>query len=693
MHYTFANYMHNDILKYNFHNSEWMSALYMTYDNIINMSHQEQIKNISLSPDILFSSSVKKISDMSSNYSVKMHEQPYFLDFLKANLLHEIYISTNDHEIKQAIIHQGYDAVIFSLFLHDKIEMDESLFNLVQKRNFFLLNLLMYEKGNDDKSYDKINQYLEYYKEDDFLNYFLYNCEQLNNVDFTNTCDISSFFEKCQHYHFGTELPDKRSNLQRLMNSRKSRIVTKVKLLDYLKHEKEFGRKYQNIDFKKISFAENLHHRIQSSIFVSEMKKLSKDMDSLFTKKQKNVFFKNPSLYSYLFSLYTDETKKQKNKIDKVLRIFSVFPELNNEYLQHYCEDKIKQLYEKNAHQVTLIRKLFENINLDQLDDQYKVELVKQSFKSNNAGLLKLTNQKIPFVKYASPDILNEKFFEGNYILNNTWDFLLKEENFKIFNHLFINESNKNKNKEDIILERVMNNTNENIDFLFMLNNDNAQWFRLNKDTVINKIDILFKKTSSNSYSKIFHKNKGFYFLNNEKINPLWADINLLTEEKCIDLLSSNFNEQNVELLYIFNPSFFEKENILLFTNSKFASKNFLALNKMVLLYCKKTLDSTIFAKFIDLINDYDGNNAYSELFAISKLWLREISKMRPNDKGILQGEITNLEKKDKLNSSSLISRVQELKDYRFKIFVHFEKIVLNPLIETGNSSLKKKRM
>lgn len=693
MHYTFANYMHNDILKYNFHNSEWMSALYMTYDNIINMNPQEQIKKIWLSPDILFSSSIKKISDMSSDYSVKMHEQPYFLDFLKANLLHEIYISTNNHEIKQAIIHQGYDAVIFSLFLHDKIKMDESVFNLVEKRNYFLLNLLTYEKGNEDKSYDKINQYLEYYKEDDFLNYFLHNCEELNNVDFTNICDISNFFDKCTHYHFETDLPDKRNNLQRIMSSKKHRVATKVKLLDYLKYEKEFSRKYQNIDFKKISFAENLHHRIQTCIFESEMKKLSREMDRLFTKKQKNIFFKNPSLYSYLFSLYTDETKKQKNKIDKVLRIFFVFPELGNEYLQHYCEEKIKQLYDKNGHQVILIRKLFEHINIDKLEVQYKIELVKNSFKNNNSGLLNLTNQKIPFIKYISPDILNEKFFEGNYILNNTWNFLLQEENFEIFNHLFIDESNKNKNKEYTLLERVVDNKNENIDFLFMLNNNNAEWFTSNKDKVINKIDILFKKTSSNSYSKLFHKNKGFYFLNNEQINPLWADVNLLTEKKCIDLLNSNFNEQNIELLYIFNPSFFKKENILLFTNSKFASKNFLALNKMVLLYCKKTLDSTVFAKFIDLIDDYNGNNAYSELFAISKLWLREISKMRPNDKGILKNEITNLEKKDKSNSSSLISRIQELKDYRFKIFSHFEKVLLNPAIEKGNTAFKRKRM
>lgn len=693
MHYTFANYMHNDILKYNFHNSEWMSGLYMTYDNIINMNPQEQIKNISLSPDILFSSSIKKISGMSSNYSVKMHEQPYFLDFFKANLLHEIYISTTNHEIKQAIIHQGYDAVIFSLFVHDKIEFDESVFNLVQERNYFLLNLLRYEKENGEKPYDKINQYLEYYKEDDFLNYFLHNCEELNNVDFTNICDISSFFDKCKHYHFETDLPDKRSNLQRLMSSRKHRVAIKENLFDYLKYEKQFNSKYKNINFTKISFAENLHHRIQSCIFESEMKKLSREMDRLFTKSQKNIFFKNPSLYSYLFSLYTDETKKQKNKIDKVLRIFSVFPELSDEYLQHYCEEKIKQLYDRDAHQVTLIRKLFEHINIDQLEDQYKVELVKNSFKNNNLGLLKLTNQKIPFIKYTSPDILNEKFFEGNYILNNTWNFLLKEENSEIFNHLFIDESKKNKNKEDILLERVVDNKNENIDFLFMLNNNNAEWFRSNKDKIITKIDVLFKETSANRYSKLFHKHKGFYFLNNEQINPLWSDINLLTEEKCIALLNSNFDEQNIELLYIFNPSFFERDNILLFTNSKFASKNFLALNKMILLYCKKTLDSTVLAKFIDLINDYNGNNAYSELFAISKLWLREISTMRPDDKEILQNEIANLEEKNKSNSPHLIARVQELKDYRFKIFIHFEKILLNPVIERENTLIKRKRM
>lgn len=104
-------------------------------------------------------------------------------------------------------------------------------------------------------------------------------------------------------------------------------------------------------------------------------------------------------------------------------------------------------------------------------------------------------------------------------------------------------------------------------------------------------------------------------------------------------------------------------------------------------------MDSTVLAKFIDLINDYNGNNAYSELFAISKLWLREISRMRPDDNEILQNEIANLEDKNKLNSPHLIARMQELKDYRFKIFIHFEKILLNPAIERENTLIKRKRM
>lgn len=684
MNISFSHFINNDIRLGNLHDSGWLAAIYKKYNFISLLDDDSKIKEIYLSPHDFFYNDLKNDNSINKSDKEKLLQLPHLLEFSKTVILYELFLNTNSENIKNNILNNESDMVVFSAFLNNKITLNNTIFNKIKHKNHFLFNLL---KNNES---DKTKEFLNFYTEEDYVYYFLQDTEK----QFKKICDIHGFMNKCESDYFNDEKSEKKSHLYRLLNSSSniSKNLHNPKLLDFITDNKDLYDKYRTFNYKKIIFSSQIHERYKRIIFKNELNKLSKDLNSYLSKEEILAFFNSESFYNDLFFLDTWDAKKENIKIKKTLFTFDLFEEVKNKYLQHYCIEKISKFYDYSNKNIKSLKLLFNYTDLNLIDDKTKQKFILNSLMSNNKGKIELTNKYIPFHQYIDRAFIEKNVINNNSFLYNTYYFLLKEKN--ILN--MFSETKLFNNDEKTLLTLILNGTSNKLNILFLLTERNKDLVLKRKDSILADLNNFLKKTDlrNSPNDTLITKNSGYYFLKNENISKEWNNIQFINDEESYKFLKNNWSEKTIELVRVLNYRFFSnKENLINLMNKDFIKKDIICLTKINLFYFLDSKDTSLINQQNLLIQEYSHTDKYSKLISAYNLWINEIKSCYTEKQPTLENLLINL--RINQNSNNILgNRIEILNEINTLIFQEVEKLsIYNNVKISENSLLRKKRL